>query len=277
MSLQQIRSIDDSQLDIYRNLKNTNLTRWSGRFIAEGKRVVERLLESDLTVESVLIREGLVDSLNCALFSDVETYVVPNDVARQLVGYNFHAGYLACGVRPEMIHVENLFKQTASNQLIMACPRITDPENLGTLIRLSRGFGVSGILLGHGCCDPFSRRVIRVSMGHAFYLPIRESAAFAEDVRSLIDSHAFEIVAAEVTETSRPLDQLVRPNRCVLMLGNEATGLDTECLNLADQTVMIPMAHGADSLNVALSGAIILYHLSQQACLTERSTESFEQ
>ena len=79
----------------------------------------------------------------------------------------------AAGKRRESPSIsEWLPTETTLPELVVVCPRITDPDNLGTLIRLCVGFGVRALLLGPGSTDPFSRRVLRVSMGHAFFLPI---------------------------------------------------------------------------------------------------------
>ena len=137
-----ITSLDDPRLDAYRNVRQTNLTRWSGRFIAEGKLVVQRLLASDLAVDSVLVSDRRPDALSSVSRGDVDVYVVPQNLAEQLVGYNFHAGVLACARRPPPASLE-LFAARTGRLTWVICPKITGPENLGAIIRLCHGFNPS--------------------------------------------------------------------------------------------------------------------------------------
>ena len=98
---------DDERLTPYRNLKTTNLTRWSGLFIAEGFLVVQRLLRSELRTHSILIREDRLDTLRGEPIPEsVPVYTLPYEQAQRLVGFNFHMGIVACGQRPEQLSLE---------------------------------------------------------------------------------------------------------------------------------------------------------------------------
>jgi tRNA G18 (ribose-2'-O)-methylase SpoU len=259
-----IDSLADSRLDPYRNVRQTNFTRWSGRFIAEGKLVVERLLTSGLAVESVLVSDRRRDAIATASRRDVELYVVPQVVAEQLVGYNFHAGVLACARRPPTIELETIASK-AGRLTFLVCPKITGPENLGTLVRLCHAFEVDALVLGRGSADPFSRRVVRVSMGSVFCVPVVVSRDAIADVTRARSQHGVETWAAVACQTGDALDRCARPPRLAVMLGNEFEGLSDEWLTLADRQVAIPMALGADSLNVACAASILLYHLARPA------------
>lgn len=256
--VQKIDDIEDERLDVYRSIRQSNLTRWSGLLIAEGRLVVERLLESPLPVESLLVSERRVDQLPET--GETPVYVVEEALAQQLVGYNFHAGFLACGRRPEPVPLPQCVG-SQSRQLLVACPRVTDPDNLGTILRISAAFGVQGVLLGRGCCDPFSRRTLRVSMGNALSVPIRETNNLTAELAELRSTYGFELLATALSPGATPLAKSVRQPRSVLMLGNEADGLDAAEIALADQVLSIPMSNGTDSLNVAVAAGIFLYHL----------------
>ena len=94
-----IDSLDDPRLDPYRNLKSTNRTRWSNQFIAEGLLVVERLLASDFEVVSVVATRKMERQVVPLVPKDCPLLLLEHTLAEQLVGYTFHAGVLACGVR----------------------------------------------------------------------------------------------------------------------------------------------------------------------------------
>jgi tRNA G18 (ribose-2'-O)-methylase SpoU len=264
MAEHRIDSLDDPRLEYYRNVRQTNLTRWSGRFIAEGKLVVERLLASDLAVESVLVSDRRRDALAPNLRTDVDVYIAPQSVCEQLVGYNFHAGVLACARRPPAVELDAVAGRTGRLTMV-ACPKITGPENLGTLIRLCHAFAADALMLGLGSADPFSRRVVRVSMGSVFKVPIVESPDAIADVTRLREEHRVETWAAVASSKAEPLDKCTRPSRLALILGNEYEGLSDLWLALADRKVSIPMAGGADSLNVTCAASILLYQVTRTA------------
>lgn len=253
--------LNDERIACYQELRDANRFRGAGRFIAEGWRVVERLLNSDLQIDSVLISERRQELFADRFADRAEVFVMPQKQAEQLVGYNFHAGVLACAVRPEFASLEQL---RGPHGLIVCCPQIHGPDNLGSIIRLMRGFGADGLLLGTESADPYLRRVVRVSMGTIFGLPIGRSNSLPQDLLILKES-GYRIIAAEESAHSQPLplpQVMASFPRQVLILGNEAEGVAPELLELCDAIFHIPMQPGVDSLNVADAAAIFLYHFA---------------
>lgn len=258
-----ITSLEDSRLAPYRQLKRTNLTRWSGRFIAEGRLVVERLLASRFPVESVLLsdrRTALLEELEVP--ESVETLIVSEELAASLMGFAFHAGVMACGLRA--LEQQPIIPDERS--LLVACPRMTDPDNLGSLIRIGRAFGIAGLLLGKGCADPFSRRTLRVSMGNTFELPIVECDDLANKLERLRAEHGYRLSATVLDSAATPLHRAERFPREVLLFGNETDGLEESWIRLCDRRLTIPMHGGTDSLNVTVAAGIFLHALTTDAC-----------
>ena len=270
MPLIPLTDLSDSRLDPYRNLKLSNQTRTTGHLIAEGHRVVRRLVDSDFAVDSILVSERRKHTIEDIDSDRHRIFVVPEELGSQLVGFEFHAGVLAAGKRRESPSIsEWLPSQLASNELVVVCPRMTDPDNLGTLIRLCVGFGVRALILGPGSTDPYSRRVLRVSMGHAFFLPIvqADDDNLAPQLIALRERHGFRFLATVLDETATPLDQFPfggnrddgSPQRMGVLLGNEADGLDPQWVDFCHERVTIPMGPQADSLNVSVSAGIFLH------------------
>jgi len=260
MPVHHIHSLDDPRLDPYRNLRRSNKTRWSGQFVIEGHRVVRRLIESGLAIDSIVVSEHRRDILAGAVPEDVPLLIVSKELATELVGYNFHHGVVACGIRPPDPRLDELLPRMPQPPLIVACPRMTDPDNMGGLIRLCAGFGVGALLLGEDCSDPFSRRVLRVSMGTAFALPIIESPDLAADLNSLRSDHRFRLLATVLDPQAKVLADIAPDGSTALLLGNEADGLAQEWIDLSDERVTIPMT-AADSLNVTVAAGICLHWL----------------
>ncbi len=257
-------SIEDPRLDPYRNLKQSNLTRWSGLFIAEGEKVVERLLASPFEAASVLVDESRLDVLDRLKVAEGTTVLMlPHDECRQLTGFEFHQGVLACGVRPRQVELHESVPAEGRVTVVVA-PRITNPDNLGTLLRLSAAFGVDAVVLGHGSADPFCRRALRVSMGAALAVPVvelREETSIVHALKKL----GLAVVATVLDPEAVPLHSASRPERLALLFGNEAHGLPADIIKASDGCVTIPMSASADSLNVSAAAAIVLYHFTRVA------------
>lgn len=257
-----IDDLDDPRVSVYSNLTSSKLTRRSGRFIAEGRFNVQRLLESDFQIESLLVSEHALHAVADWLPDDVPIYVGPRLMVEELIGFKFHQGVLACGFRKPSAKLADLIHDQSSGLLVVV-PHVCDPENIGQLVRTAAAFGADGMLLGPGCADPFSRRVLRVSMGNVLFIPIVESVDLVDDLRRLQSTADYRMVAAMLDDEATPLETIERPPRMCLMFGNEASGLDAACLELADVRATIPMSRDIDSLNVSVAAGVFLYHFTR--------------
>jgi tRNA G18 (ribose-2'-O)-methylase SpoU len=255
-----VESVDDPRLASYRELSQRNLTRLSGLFVAEGEKVVERLVASDFAVASILAEPAFAERYEPRVPPGVPIYVASRELLEQTVGFNFHRGVVACGKRkPAADLAQTLAQLSQPRPTIIACPDVQDPTNLGSIIRSAAAFGCSCVLLGPQCADPFSRRVLRVSMGTALQLPVVESRDLAADLKQLAEAE-FELAAAVIDPAAEPLASAKRRERLAILLGSEGHGLSSEWLKLAHRQVTIPMQLGIDSLNVAVAAAVLLYH-----------------
>ena len=265
MSVIRLDSIDDPRLEIYRDIKLTNLTRWSGRFIAEGKRVVKRLLESDFGVDSVLLSDRRLEEFGPWLRDDVTVYVVRESDAERLIGYNFHSGALACGLRREDYDLNGILAETGPMTTLVVLPNVNDPENVGSIIRLAAAFGAAAVLVGKECADPFSRRALRVSMATALKIPVLRCQDLESVLIDLRDIEGFELAATVLNERATPLERASRGQRLALLLGNEGHGLGMPWTGLCPTQLTIPMQRGTDSLNVSMAAAVVLHYMTRSA------------
>jgi len=260
MGVIRIESAGDSRLAVYRDLKSPLSRRRGQRFVVEGQLLAERLLASGLGLESVLVEERLADEWAALLPAATPLLVIPRALVRELIGFRFHRGVLACGVRPSSADLRQLLRATHDMATWVVCAGVQDPENLGGILRSGAAFGVHAVLLGEDCADPFSRRVARTSMGANFRLPLIESEDLMRDLQRLRSELGVQLVATVLADDAEPLEQL-RPAGCTaLLFGSEGFGLAPHSLALCDRRVMIPMRPGVDSLNVNVAAGIFLYH-----------------
>ena len=279
-----IDSLDDPRLAPYRNIRHRDPTDSDAdqpeiiRFIAEGRLVVERLLASRYRCESLLVeRNHHPDLVAATLAKDETTDVFQLDLGllRQLVGFDFHRGILACGQSPPLPTFDQLpdvwFQQSSEAPMQLVCG-VTNPENIGGLMRTATAFGVSRMGISSDVANPFSRRALRVSMAAALKLDIFLLGDEPETIRQLSQRHGFRTCATALGEGTKTLADFCRQleqtstaarQPLAVIMGSEADGLSAASLAAATDKVTIPMQLGTDSLNVNVATAIFLYELTR--------------
>ena len=228
-------------------------------FVAEGRILVEDLLTwgraGKVKVIAVLAETGQAEAVKPLLPEGATLLVATRAELEALAGFPFHRGLMAAAQVPAQ-PPEDSFRAC---RRLLVLPAVADAENLGQLLRTAAALGLDGALLGPGP-DPFSRRVVRVSMGTAWKLPLWRH----EDVWGPLQSwkgHDGDLVAAALTLQSVPVQAWLPAPRTALVLGPEGPGLPAADLARCDRTVRIRMAEGVDSLNVAAAGAILMHWL----------------
>lgn len=262
--MQRIESIDDPRIGAYRNLRDRTL-RGECVFIAEGEIVAERLLASEYGAESLLVSDQFAEKFERLADGRIPVYVGPESLLVEVVGFNFHRGVLAVGCRPKRFPTldELMARMDLSKPLsLVVCPEVTKPDNLGLIFRSVGGFGIDGVILGERCCDTFSRRALRVSMGATLHVPFTRSADLLGDLRRLKEEWNVELLATVLDPRAERLVEFRWPRRAGLLMGNETAGLLDDCLALCDHLVTIPMDPRVDSLNLGVATSIFLYDMT---------------
>lgn len=269
MPLAEIIDIDDPgdpRIAAYRDVRERDLVGRHGHFIAEGEVVLRVLLTRAVhRTRSLLVAANRFDSLGDLLArmpADVPAYRAAPAVMDAIVGFHIHRGILALGERAPMPGAAELLAQLPEEALVVVGLGIANHDNVGGIFRNAAAFGAAAVLLDAASCDPLYRKAIRVSVGASL---IVRSARIGEgeDVVTLMERHGFVPLALSPSGAT-PLAQLARPARAAILLGTEGPGLPAGVMARA-RTVTIPMAHGFDSLNVATTSGVVLYHLSQVA------------
>ncbi len=260
MAVYELDSAGDDLLEVYRDLRNRPAVE-GARFILEGEHILERLIASEVELESVLVSSRKWAAIRHLVPTGVQAYILSDSEIEKLVGFKFHRGVLACGVRPSLPCFSSFGPPAEEPLKIIACPEITDAENLGSIIRTGRCLGASALVLGERCTDAYSRRCIRVSMGNVFSLPVYKSRDLAGDLAGLDSRRGVQFVAAVADAGAQPLHSVIPARDWCVLLGNEEKGLGAELAEQCDARVCIPMARGADSLNVSVAAGIILHHM----------------
>jgi len=262
--LNPVTSLDDPRLAPYRNVKEAELAREGDRFVVEGHFVVQRLLTSDFSVESVLVAQRQLEAMKPFLRAGVPVYVAPDAMMNQILGFQFHSGVIAVGKRKPPRLARELLDAGKERLTVVVLPETSGLQNVGSIVRIAAAFGADAVLVGEKSADPYYRLPIRVSMGNCFRLPVMHCHNLATELAELRDTLGVELVATVCQEGAEELARFRRPNRCAILFGGEGYGLSEQWLALCTRRVTIPMQNGTDSLNVAVSAAVFLYHFTQQ-------------
>jgi tRNA G18 (ribose-2'-O)-methylase SpoU len=260
-----IQSLDDPRVAAYRNLPDRTL-RGESIFLAEGRLLTKRLLASRFEVESVFVSREYCEEFRRLTPEEAPLYVAEESLLLEIVGFPFHRGALAVGRRGRLATLDEFL--AAADVLprfrLAICPEITKPENMGLIFRNAAAFGLNGVLLGERCCDPFSRRSMRVSMGAVLQVPFCKVENLQESLLHLKQRRDFTLFAAVIDENARQLHEIVWPEHCGILLGNEMDGLDSVSLALCDHRVTIPVTDKVDSLNLGVAAGIFMFAMQQE-------------
>lgn len=255
----------DPQIAPYRFVKERDLKREDGLFVAEGEVVVRHLLGQKIfRAHSLLVTPTHAEKFE-ALLNDLPAppplYVAQRDILDEIAGFPLHRGILGLGCRRAAMPLHDALTPLPSRALVLCAVGIANHDNMGSLYRNAAAFGVDLLVLDKSCCDPLYRKAIRVSVGAALTVP----TAFAEDAGEMMDgleAHGFSCLALS-PGAENLLADIPSTSRLALMLGSEGTGLPREAL-LRAMTARIAMAAGWDSLNVAATAAIALYEIRRR-------------
>ena len=267
LRVEPVRSFDAPELAPYRTMRRQLEHRRDRIFVAEGDKVVQRLLESDLTVVSLLLPAEWLEKFRPLLTrrekEEIVAYVAEKEVLEELTGFSMYQGVLGIGRVPDMQTLAGVIKGNAAPRLFVAVDSLTSAENLGVVVRNCVGFGVQALLVGETSSSPYLRRAVRSSMGTIFKLPVVELENLAEAIMALRAAGVRSVAAHPHTSKRTIFDTDLRRD-CCIVFGSEGFGISTGVLEACDEAVAIPMASEVDSLNVGSAAAAFLFEAARQ-------------
>ncbi|HEV2501580.1 MAG TPA: RNA methyltransferase [Mesorhizobium sp.] len=254
---------EDPRVAPYLDIRERDVVGRQGRFIAEGKVVLNVLLNgSRFRAESVLVLENRLAGLEEVLKKapvQVPVYVTGREVMDRIAGFPIHRGVLAVGDKGTPLQVDDILRALPQRALIVVAVGIANHDNLGAIFRNAAAFGADAVFTDPTCCDPLYRKAIRVSVGAALKVPFaaaQDPAALAADLMACgFESFALSPSGAADIRGVEP------GKKTALYLGTEGEGLPAPLLARM-RTLRINMAKGFDSVNVAAASAIALHHFS---------------
>jgi tRNA G18 (ribose-2'-O)-methylase SpoU len=254
-----------------------------GIFVAEGEKVVRRLLESRFEVVSVLLPEKHLEAFRPLLEARPEklaVYLADKKLLEQLIGFSMYQGHLAVGKIPPPASLDDILSKNPKPLLLVAVDALTSAENLGALARNCVAFGVQALIVGETSSSPFLRRAVRNSMGTILQLPVIELAKLGQrhqftakphtTAQTLVEclkdlrARGVRCIAAHPHTNKKSLSQADFSGDCCIVFGSEGEGISAPVLETCDEAVAIPMPPTVDSLNVGAAAAVFLYEVARQ-------------
>lgn len=255
------------ELDIYAHLTENQLLNRAdpanALFVAESPLVIGRALDAGCVPVSFLMETKHITGKGVEILSrcpaDTPVYAAELDVLTQLTGFHLTRGMLCAMRRPPLPTVEDI---CARSRRVAVLENVMNPTNIGAIFRSAAALGMDAVLLTAAGSDPLYRRASRVSMGNVFLVPWTYLPE-GTDWTALLRQYGFKTVAMALREDSLRLNdpRLAAEERLAVVMGTEGDGLASDTIAHCDYTVMIPMSHGVDSLNVAAASAVAFYQL----------------
>lgn len=229
-------------------------------FIAESPKVIRVAADAGYVPVSMLCEKRHItgDAADIiARFPQMPVYTAGRDLLASMTGYTLTRGVLCAMHRPAERPAGEVL---AGAHRVAVIDSVTDTTNIGAIFRSAAALGVDAVALTRTSCDPFNRRSVRVSMGTVFMVPW----CWVDDPVGDLKALGFTTVAMALRDDALRLDDcdaLQRLPRVAIILGTEGEGLPADVIARADKVVMIPMARGVDSLNVAAASAVAFWQL----------------
>lgn len=227
-------------------------------FVIEGPHLLERALESapKLIVQASLTREAIEK------YPELYARLVKHGVSVRSVTPK-QAELISDTRTPQgvfaLVRIPKVKPSASSSVLLL--DGVQDPGNVGTIVRAAAWFGLGRIVLAHGCADPYAPKTVRATQGEIFTVACEVTASATDAVRSLKNA-GYKIFTTTLSTDACSLYKEEFEGNCAIVLGSEAHGVSPEVLALADRQIMIPRIGAGESLNVAMSAAIILSEMT---------------
>ncbi|MDD5954859.1 MAG: RNA methyltransferase [Firmicutes bacterium] len=270
----EITDFTAPELDVYARLTEAQLLNREepakGLFIAESPKVIERALDAGCQPVSLLMERKHIDGQArnvIARCGDIPVYTSEPEILTKLTGFQLTRGVLCAMRRPQLPTVEAVVKDA---RRIVVLENVMNPTNVGAIFRSAAALGMDAVLLTPGCSNPLYRRAARVSMGTVFQIPWTfigsTMSHWPEPGMSTLRALGFKTAAMALRTDSIPIDDpaLLSQEKLAIILGSEGDGLTNDTIADCDYTVLIPMYHDVDSLNVAAASAVAFWQLRNQ-------------
>lgn len=254
--MQSISSKENELIKHIRKLKDKKERDISNEYVIEGIKLVQEAIQEEVNIKQIIICDDCdkTESIPKDLMYDIAKYeciYVTKKIFKYISEVQEPQGILA------VIEKNNLDKDIDYNQdIIVALDDVQDPGNLGTILRTVDSIGLTQIIVSKGTADGYNPKVVRSTMGAIFRIKIIECEDFEKTLKE-IKKHKFKVVVTSLQAENTIYE--INYNKKVIVIGNEAKGVEQKIQQMADEKVKIPMLGKTESLNASVATGIVLY------------------
>lgn len=253
-----IESSDNNKIKLVRRLANKKARDEENKIVIEGINLVREAVHRGIDIDFIMISDGYVMEdfvQDCIEADSLMVCQIPESIFNKVVDAENGVGVIAVVSKPTP-RFEGIGKLcTDGNVLVL--DRIQDPGNMGTMIRTAVAAGYEMIIATKGTVDVYSAKVLRATAGMIFDIPVIYEEETKELFKKLKDQGK-KIVVTSVND-GEPYYKQDLKNNVALVIGNEGNGVSKEAIEMADVLVTIPMQGDIESLNAAVSAAVLMY------------------
>lgn len=235
-----ISSISNPQVVLWTKLASKKHRDEQGLLLIEGSHLIEEAKRGGFEVQTIGVEAG----------SDIQ---ISLPVAKKIS--MTHSGSTIFG----LVKIPNL--EPKSYRRIFVCDGVSDPGNLGTIIRVAVSFGIDAVYLSDEAVDVWNDKVVRSSQGAVFQIPVIRKPIL--EIVTLLQQKGVALYATHVSEGSDSIDSLNGDQDIAVIFGNEGSGVSSEILELVPNHLHID-TYAFESLNVAIAAGIVGYHLRKK-------------
>lgn len=253
--MQKITSKDNEIVKNIKKLKDKKYRDLNNEFVIEGIKLICEAIQEKAKIKQIVICD------------DCENSDIPKDLTYEIAKYDCVC--VSKQVFSSITEVKNpqgilavVSKENTENEIdysqdiIVALDDLQDPGNLGTILRTVDSIGLTQILVSKGTADCFNPKVVRSTMGAIFRVKIIECENLMETLKQA-KKHHFNVMVTSLQTENSIYD--VDYNKKVIVVGNEANGVEKEIQDFADEKVKIPMLGKTESLNASVATGVVLY------------------
>ncbi len=252
----EITSVSNNKCKYIKLLSQKKSRQKYGEYITEGKKSVSDAINAGKMIIGLYISDSFFSNEEFLYTEEIPVYKLADNVFEKICDTQTPQGILAV---LRMDNTRDFIPDISKNYIYCDC--VNDPGNLGTIIRTADAAGFGGVLLSEGCADPYSPKTVRSSMGSFFHIDIVTD--LNSDVLNKLKEIGFSLIAGALDENTADYREIDMRGPVVIAVGNEANGISTEIRQIC-QCVKIPILGKAESLNVGVAAAILMYETVRQ-------------
>jgi TrmH family RNA methyltransferase len=279
-----ITSLSNAHVLALRALHSAKGRTEAGAFLVEGPHLLDATLDAGVVPSLVLFApemlertaagRRLIGRLEAARADSAQVLEATAEVVARACDTRTPQGVVASvpasAVAPEPVRAR---RRGRSRPLVLALDALSDPGNLGTLLRSALAADVDEVWLARGCADALAPKVVRAASGAHFHLPLRLDLSWEDIAERLQGAPRVQQVLLAEASAAQAYDTLDLTQRTALIVGNEAHGPSREAARLATARVGIPLWNKVESLNAAVAASVILFEAGRQRRVREQQHE----